>query len=259
VTTIIWHTKLIERLTGIPVKRFTVYRWKWVDEKFISIDSSAYLNGSRFGTDLRVADSGKRDFDQTLDHLRHATRFKTPSDPQWKATDHQAFGIVRDPTERFVSMIGQAFGAWGSSKNGGVAQELQRDCISSHVYTLEASRFTLQCVVDKIKERGYFFEMHFTPQAIELAFSTQMIPGLPISVFPFQHLPAVLEEIGCDPNIKARDGAGDKKYRPFPVLSNMSVDDYTPELTRQICELYEVDVILMRSFGWHVPRCDPYV
>jgi hypothetical protein len=194
-------------------------------------------------------------FETTLDHLKHATKYKQPS--EWNARDHLLFGIVRDPTDRFISMIGQAFGAHGSTMNGGVAEELKRDCLNSRTYSLDASRFTIQCVINKIKEHGFFFEIHFTPQAVEVAFSTQMTPNIPVALFPFENLKEVLTEIGCSPSSKVRDGGG--RYRPSPVLQSMSVNDYTPDLVRQICELYEVDVILLRMLGWKASSCDSYI
>lgn len=242
----------IQSITGKATQHFKVFMFQWIISQQERMPLR--LRGSQNGAFPPLQDSPSM-FQQTLDHLKHATKYKQPS--KWNARDHLLFGVVRDPTDRFISMIGQAFGAHGSAKNGGVAEELKRDCLNSQIYSLDASRFTIQCVINKIKERGYFFEIHFTPQAIEVAFSTQMTPNVPVALFPFEVLKEVLTEIGCSPSSKVRDGGG--RYRPSPVLQSMSVNDYTPDLIRQICELYEVDVIMLRVLGWTASRCDPYI
>jgi hypothetical protein len=167
------------------------------------------------------------------------------------------FAFIRDPLERFVSSIGQAMGAQGSHNNI-VGKELQSRCINGTVYSLQNSRYTLQCCIDYIQENGFYFEIHFTPQAVEIAFATQMY-HVPVAVFKFEEsYSTVLTEMGANHEIKHRDGDS-KGYRPNPVLTGMTPVDYTPELIRQICKLYEVDVILHRSLGWDVPRCAGYV
>jgi hypothetical protein len=159
--------------------------------------------------------------------------------------------------ERFISSIGQAMGAQGSQRNI-VGEEFQSKCINGTVYSLQNSRDTLQCCIDYIQEKGYYFEVHMTPQAAEIAFATQMY-HIPVAIFKFEEsYSTVLTELGADPDIKHRDGdaAG---YRPNPVLTGMTSADYTPELIQQICKLYRVDVIMHRSLGWDVPRCKEYV
>jgi len=252
-TTVVKHANSrIQSITGKATQHFKVFMFQWLVGQQNSM--AVRLRGAHSNAFPPMHESPAM-FETTLDHLKHATKYKQPS--EWNARDHLLFGIVRDPTERFISMIGQAFGAHGSARNGGVAEELKRDCLNSETYSLDASRFTIQCVISKIKEHGYFFEIHFTPQAVEVAFSTQMTPNIPVALFPFENLKEVLTEIGCSPDSKVRDGGG--RYRPSPVLQSMSVNDYTPDLVRQICELYEVDVILLRMLGWTASSCDPYI
>jgi len=189
-------------------------------------------------------------------HLSTAGTYKKHPE-QWGSDDHVMFAFLRDPLERFISSIGQAMGADGSQKNV-VGEEFQSKCINGTEYSLVTSRNTLQCCIDYVKKRGYYFEVHFTPQAVEIGFATQMYP-IPVAIFKFEDsYQTVLTEMGINPNKKHRDGdqAG---YRPSPVLTGMTSADYTPELIRQICELYEVDVIMHRSLGWDVPRCHGYV
>lgn len=253
-TTVVKHANSrIAAITGKATQHFKVFMHQWLvspQNRMAVVPSRGALRGAYYSMQESPVT-----FEKTLDHLKHATKYKQPS--EWNARDHLLFGIVRDPTERFISMIGQAFGAHGSTRNGGVGEELKRDCLNSQTYSLDASRFTIQCVINKIKEHGYFFEIHFTPQAVEVAFSTQMTPNIPVALFPFENLKEVLTEIGCSPSTKVRDGGG--RYRPSPVLQSMSVNDYTPDLVKQVCELYEVDVILLRMLGWTTSSCDPYL
>lgn len=280
-TTVVRHANSqMKTLTGRSVSQFRVYMWQWmVGMNFPGVrpaDGGPILTPARLrgGNNPQTRQRlQKLLFEKAVDHLKHATRFRPSSvaasnaagrtsdavatTTAWRETDHELFAVVRDPLDRFVSAIGQAMGAMGSTKNG-VAAQLKADCINSERYTLEASRFTLQCIVDQIKQRGFFFEIHFTPQAVETAFATQMLPDTPVALFHMSDIQDVLAAIGCNPEKKVREGQGGK-YRPAAVLQDMSVDDFTPELTQQVCELYRVDVIMMRTLGHEVPKCDPYV
>lgn len=94
------------------------------------------------------------------------------------------------------------------------------------------------------------------PQALTLGFATQM-HNVPVAVFKFEDsFKAVLSEMGINPNLKIRDGTENRKS---PVLNNMTIMDYTSMLIQQVCELYEVDVIMHRFLGWDVPGCNSYI
>ena len=45
----------------------------------------------------------------------------------------------------------------------------------------------------------------------------------------------------------------------YKILTDMSVDDYDKETLEIVCGIYEMDVIMQRSLGMEVERCDPYV
>jgi hypothetical protein len=175
---------------------------------------------------------------------------------------HVIFAIVRDPVERFISAIGQAMGAFGSRTP--LSKVLQSSCVKSEVYTLEASRSTIQCVIDFVRtENGFYREVHFTPQALEIAFATGTAEGdsssnVPVALFNYPELKLVLEDLGVPPSRKVRDGSN-TEYRPAAVLKNMTAADYTDHLISQVCQLYEVDVVMMRSLGFPVPKCDGIV
>jgi hypothetical protein len=247
-------------LTGKPTSQFRVFMWQWLVSPNVDIKgrpvAPQHLRGFNGSNPEERTKMQKLMFDKAVNHLRTATTYQSPADQSWSPSDHELFAIVRDPLDRFISAIGQAMGALGSTKNG-VAGEMKAKCLNSEEYSLQASQFTLQCMVDMIKEKSFFFEIHFTPQAVETAFATQMLPDTPIALFHMDDLSEVLTEIGCDPNKKVRDGG--KNYRPSKVLAGMTSNDYTPDLIKQVCQLYEVDVIMMRTLGHEISRCDEYI
>lgn len=183
--------------------------------------------------------------------LDHAVRYRR-SAKAWGAEGHLFFTVVRDPLERFISSIGQAMGARGSSNNG-VAQHFQQTCIAEG----RSVRDTLRCCVDYVRERTTFVEVHFTPQALELSFAT-MGRDVPVAVFQIGSLPDVLADLGQEPDLKERAGAG-SAYRPHPVLSNMTVAHYDTDMKRELCNMYAVDVFMQRSLGVEVPLCDQFI
>lgn len=185
--------------------------------------------------------------EKTRSDLKHAITY--PSSLPFESDKHIIFAVVRNPVERFISSIGQAFGASGST--GAVAEELSNKCIK------ETSKETLRCVIDHIKENSFFVELHFSPQVLDLSFTT-MFEDVPIAVFPFQELPSILTYLGTSRDHKKRDG-NEKDYRPHPILTNMTVADYDTDMLRDICDIYEVDVIMQRSIGISVPQCDPFI
>ena len=132
-----------------------------------------------------------------------------------------------------------------------MAHELSNKCIK------ETSTQTLRCVIDHIKENSFFVELHFSPQVLDISFTT-MWQDVPIAIFPFQELPTVLQYFGLDHNHKRRDG-NQSNYRPHEILKNMSVADYDEDMMRDICNIYKVDVIMQRSVGIEVPQCDPFI
>lgn len=164
----------------------------------------------------------------------------------WETKDHTLFAVVRDPAERFISAIGQATGAKGSNKNG-VADQLVEECVK------DTGRETLRCFVNLIMKAGTWIEVHFTPMAFEISFAT-MYKDIPVAVFPFNELPTILYELNADPTIKTKDGNVDG-YRVREVLTKMTIEDYDNETLRDLCQIYEVDVLFLQHIG-HPTVCD---
>jgi len=119
-------------------------------------------------------------------------------DGGWGPTDHMLFAIVRDPLDRFVSAIGQAMGASGSEHNG-VAPDFRNLCIRPG----RDATSVLRCCAYYVRGRSTFVELHFTPQALIIAFAT-LFQNVEVALFQFESLPAVLSELGQDPSEKRR-------------------------------------------------------
>lgn len=181
----------------------------------------------------------------TLDSLHHATKYPQT---EFGPAQHVIFAIVRDPTERFISSIGQATGGVGSGGNH-IGPILKKACLK------ETSALTLNCMANYVKDHGFWIELHFTPQVIDISFTT-MWQDVPLSIFSFTHLKTVLGYF--ENHSQMRNGAAEK-YRSNDVLKNMTVADYDEDTLRIVCEIYEMDVIMQRSLGLEVPRCDPFI
>lgn len=182
----------------------------------------------------------------TLQSLATASKYP---DEEFAPQQHVIFAAVRDPTERFISSIGQALGANGSSGNH-IAPTLKKACIK------ETSAETLKCLAHYVQDYGFWIELHFTPQVIDIAFTT-MWQDVPIAMFSFKNLKDILNHFGRE-HVHVRDGSNDR-YRADPILTNMTVADYDEESLRIVCDIYEMDVRMQRSLGYEVPRCDPYI
>lgn len=194
--------------------------------------------------EITITSEGMTTF--TLESLATASKYP---DEEFAREQHVIFAAVRDPTERFISSIGQALGANGSTGNR-IAPTLKKACIK------ETSAETLKCLAHYVQDNGFWIELHFTPQVIDIAFTT-MWKDVPIAMFSFSNLKDILKHFGRE-NVHVRDGSNDR-YRADPILTNMTVADYDQESLRIVCEIYEMDVRMQRSLGYEVPRCDPYI
>lgn len=182
-----------------------------------------------------------RAYKDTQADLKLAVRYPKNFDDEHS---HILYAVVRDPVERFISSIGQVMGSRGSENE--LAYAFRAACLK------ETPRATLACCLDYVEKAGYWFELHFAPQALDIAFTT-LWQDVPVAVFGMEHLNDILEHLGHK-DLKARDG-NDSEYRPDHVLTEMSVKDYDGPLLRQVCRMYEVDVIMLRSLGMKT-RCD---
>ncbi len=179
---------------------------------------------------------------------KYATTYPTKN---YEPEQHLVFAFVRDPVDRFISSLGQALGAIGSQGNQ-IGPVLKQECVADK----ETSRDVLKCIAKYVQQHGFWIELHFTPQVIDISFTT-LWTDIPIAIFPFKELRTVLDYFGSG-NVTRRDG-GSAGYRSNKLLTDMTVDDYDEETLKIVCSIYEMDVIMQRSLGFDVGRCDPYV
>lgn len=170
--------------------------------------------------------------------LDGATKYKRPED--WGEKDHTLFAVVRDPAERFISAIGQATGAFGSSQNG-IGKQLLDECLK------ETTKATLNCFIDLMQTNSTWIEVHFTPMVLEISFAT-ISKDIPVAVFPFTEVPNLLRELATNPDSKKKDGHK-SGYRKSDVLTNLTVADYDNEMLEKLCDVYRMDAIFMKHLG----------
>ena len=225
------------------------YHAKIVDHKFFTPNFSPGNNDDHNKVDKKKLDSAmERKKWLALRALKEATRY--PSEDQFNHHQHVMFAVVRDPTERFISSIGQALAGIGSVGNK-IGYKLKKQCLKS------TSRETLNCLAKYVRDHGFWFELHFLPQVLDIGFTT-MWQDVPIAVFAMKpYLKTILTYLGSA-DAKFRDGSI-QNYRSDPILTNMTVADYDDETLEIVCQIYEMDVRMQRSLGIEVPSCDPYI
>jgi hypothetical protein len=187
-----------------------------------------------------------------LESLNSLTKYATTyPEKVYEPEQHLVFAFVRDPVDRFISSLGQALGASGSQGNQ-IGPVLKEECVVNK----ETSAQVLKCIAKYVQEHGFWIELHFTPQVLDISFTT-LWTDIPIAVYPFKELRTVLNYFGSG-NVTRRDGGSDN-YRSSKLLTDMTVDDYDEETLGIVCSIYEMDVIMQRSLGFDSGRCDPYV
>ena len=186
-------------------------------------------------------------FEESSAFLDGAVKYRKPED--WGEKDHTIFAVVRDPTERFISAIGQATGGRGSTDMG-LARVLLNECLK------ETSKQTLNCFIDMMYTKSTWIEVHFTPMVLEISFAT-IYKDIPVAIFPFTEVPNLMVELASNPKSKKKDGHK-KGNRQSPVLVNMSSDDYDDEMLRKLCAIYKMDVVFMNHLGL-TTKCDKFV
>ena len=239
-TSLVVAFSTVGRKTGAKGKRHTLYM---PPRKKIANKRNDTRPPEVKATGAKVKAFGKG-FYETTTFLDGAVKYRK----NWGKKEHTLFAVIRDPAERFISAVGQATGAYGSSNNG-VAKYLVEQCVKA---TSEAS---LKCFVNLVKTNTTWLEMHFTPMAIEISFATAY-KDIPVAVFPFTEVPSLMRELGENPHEVKKDGHK-QGYRKSPVLTNMTMNSYDDETLRDLCELYKVDVLFLQSLGYP-SHCDKF-
>lgn len=238
----------IPRAEGGKGKRHTVYQ----PGKDPNTLMRPFRNGVKPVNSTRIPPFQNKMHGQSTFHLKQyneSSKFLNGAvkyQSEWGLTDHTLFAVIRDPAERFISAIGQATGAYGSSGNG-VGKLLLEECLK------ETSKETLSCFVDLVQNNGTLIEVHFTPMVYEISFAT-MWKDIPVAVFPFEQVPALMNELGANPHVKKKDGHS-SGYRKSPVLTNMTYADYDEDILRKLCEIYWIDILFLRNLEYET-HCD---
>ena len=214
--------------TPPPKAKSTLLRGKTIPKNPRNYDAPAHVASRRYN--------------ETSAFLDGAVKYRST----WGLHDHTLFAVIRDPAERFISAIGQATGAFGSSNNG-VAKLLIEECVKS------TPKESLSCFVDLIQRDGTLVEVHFTPMVMEISFAT-MWKDIPVAVFPFEEVPDLMNELGADPKSKKKDGHV-SGYRKNAVLTNMTFSDYDDDSLSKLCQIYLMDVLFMHHLGYET-HCD---
>jgi len=142
------------------------------------------------------------------------------------------FTFTRDPLKRFVSSVGEA---------------LQ---ISKDLSPCEQSTTTeamLQCVLDKIEADSSYLNEHLVPQSFEF-YRGIMNFDIAIDLIDISHMPEVLREMGVPKAARSAVGL----IQGF----NLTVSDLTPHMVDKICELYAMDVEMLRITGVSPMGCE---
>jgi hypothetical protein len=177
------------------------------------------------------------------------------------------FALLRDPVARFLSSLAQTISApmlkkWENNlkiKNKPLRFQVWQPCLNSTSST--SYSMLVRCVIDSMKEKevGYF-DVHVAPQAVFLGGALNG-NNVKVAIFSMDHLDAVLDAFGATTRQKNKR---ESKVYPPDVLNRFGTELLDPakareslsdDMVRDICDLYAVDVDLMRYLGFAVKDC----
>jgi hypothetical protein len=192
------------------------------------------------------------------------------SQQQENSSSDIVFALLRDPVARFLSSVAQTLSApmvkkWENKlrvDNKPLRAEVWRPCLTTNNNkTLTSYAQLVQCMIDSMKEKEIgFFDVHMAPQAVFLAGELDR-NNVKVAMFSMDHLNEVLDAFGATRQQKnKREG---QKYHP-EILNRFGTELLDPakarealsdDIVRDICQLYAVDVDLMRYLGFAVKDC----
>jgi hypothetical protein len=168
----------------------------------------------------------------------HVDAIKTSSSSSSSQMDYfPVFCLVRDPVERFLSAVQQVMH---------YNDELRSSCLKT------TAKATIQCAIRDIASTQYRRDVHLLPMATHLRLFDQ--EDIKVSVFSMTDLPYILRYLNQAPSTHIRDRSK-VKYATSKILATMSVKDCNEQMRRDICELYAVDVAMMKSLGFETKYC----
>ena len=184
---------------------------------------------------------------------------ETKSDQDHNGNAFPIFTVIRDPIERFLSAVQQVMHYNIEFRTKCLKDQTQK---TTNENTAAARRQLINCAINDMVETNYRRDVHLLPMVAHFrlldgnsqdGFST----NISVSVFYMNHLEHVLNAISNDSKesetqsnaIHARDRSNED-YATSPVLAKLSIDDCTEEMIRQLCILYHVDYVLLKSLGF---------
>ena len=171
--------------------------------------------------------------------LAHMRKVKRDQDGN---RNHVVFAVVRDPVSRFLSAVGQAM-----DDTIPTGQRLRQTCLDE-----SSIQKTIRCVLQHLKEKGVKTDVHFCPMAMNLFVLMRGI-NVQVALFETHHFPKILKFFGSS-GMHMRDRSI-QDYLKSALLAKMSVQDLDSESIRVICQLYAVDVEMLKYVGLDVPLC----
>lgn len=160
---------------------------------------------------------------------------------------------MREPVGRFASAVGQEMNLRTATRTG---KDFRQKCLSNDDPTA-----TLQCAINHVRDIfnrdiKYPVQIHFIPSAV-IYYKRMFSNNLPLEVIDFKDVnkvtkeflmldDALLEEVG--------DTKKNSKDLKQDALASLTVSALTEDMIKQICEIYAVDVLIMR----HLNLSDKY-
>ena len=215
----------------------------------------------------RVQNKGPKVGTATPAFWREVARRQNKTKQQKQRSSDIVFALLRDPVARFLSSLAQTLSVpmlkkWENKlevANKPRHAQVWERCLNG---TSTSTYSTLvRCIIDSMKEKEVgFFDVHMVPQAV---FLVGALDGndVKVAMFSVDRLDAVMDAFGATKQQKNKRET--KEFSPDvlnrfgkelldPVQAREAVSD---DMLRDICELYAVDVDLMRYLGFAVNDC----
>lgn len=183
---------------------------------------------------------------------------------QQQNTGAVVFAVVRDPLERFVSAVQQVMH---------YHEDFRTACLKS------TAQSTLQCAIRYLQEKGnsYLRDVHLVPMVTHFRLWDDRDVRIAVLHLNDIHVLAQYMTIAAlggnhhhyknvnytatttlTPNMPHGRDRSNENYATSSVLSRMSVvEDCTPDMIRNLCQMYAVDVAFMASLGYTSRYCEP--
>jgi len=152
--------------------------------------------------------------------------------------DNVVFSFVREPVGRFLSSVGEFL----HSRN-----KKRKICLKP------TTKEMLLCMIETLKTEGLQLDQHFAPASVGL-FMTSLLGRPKISLLPMGAIPDFRDMFGLSNTVK-KSAVSSTSYSGY----NLTLSHLDQDMLTDICRLYEVDVVLMRSLGIETELCDPII